>query len=91
MHWVDARTAMLHLSVDADECPLAVGHRRRVKQLDQIGHQPLTEHCPCLEQRPQIVDNPSGEGVADHGHTNGAHDRSRRGDPEPPRRSSLAW
>jgi len=73
---------LLHLAVDADECALAVLDYRPIEQLDELRHQPLTEHRSCFEQRPKIVDEPSREGVGDHGHADRTHNGSRRGDTE---------
>src|SRR5205823_4205357 len=76
-HRGDACTAVLRLAVDADECALAVRDCRSAEQLDQLRHQPLTEHRSGFKQQPKIIHEPSGEGVADHGHTDRTHNGSR--------------
>ena len=78
---VDASTAMLHLTVDAYDRALAVRDGWPVQQLDELGHQPLAEHRPRLEQWSQIIDEPSSEGIDDHCHADCAHNRPRRCDP----------
>jgi hypothetical protein len=50
---MNASAAMLHLARDTDDCTLAVGNRRTIEKLDQIGHQPLAKHRAGLEQRLQ--------------------------------------
>src|SRR5215472_19235221 len=77
-HRVNARPAMFHLAVDADECALTVGYGWSIEQLDEIRHEPFAKHCPCLKERPQILDKASGEGVGDHRHPDRTHDRSWR-------------
>src|SRR5439155_4126398 len=77
-HRVDAGAAVLHLAVDADECALAVRDCWLIEQLDELWHQPLTEHRSGFEQLPQIVDEASGERVTDHGHADRTHNGSGR-------------
>jgi hypothetical protein len=75
---VDARAAVLHLAVDVDDRALTVRDCRSIEQLDELRHQPLTEHRPCFEQQLKIIDEASGEGVADHGHADRTQVAARR-------------
>ena len=62
-HWVHARPAVLHVAVDTDESALAVGDGRPIEQLDEVGHETLAEHRSGFEQRSEIIDEASGEGL----------------------------
>jgi hypothetical protein len=66
-HRVDAGTAVLHLAVYAYDCAFAVRDSRPVEQLDELGHDPLAEHRPGFEERPEIADEAAREGIDDHG------------------------
>src|SRR6202022_4049435 len=81
-HPVDARAAARHPALEADQSAPAVRACRPIEQFDELRHQSLTEHRSCFEQRLKIIDEPSGEGVANHGHADRTHDGSRRGDAE---------
>ena len=69
---------MLHLAVDADQRPLAIGNRRAVEQFDEFGHDPLAECRTRFEERSQIGDAAAGEWVRDHRDADRAHNRPRR-------------
>jgi hypothetical protein len=77
-HRLAAGTAMLHFAVDADDRALAIGDGWCVEQLGELRHEPFTDHRSCFEQGPQIIDELSGERVADHGDADRAHHRPRR-------------
>jgi len=65
---VDAGTAVLHFTRDADDRAFPIRDRGSVEQLHQLWHKPFAEHGTGLEQRAQIFDELTGEWVADHGH-----------------------
>jgi len=68
---MDAGTTVLHFASDTDDSAFAIGDCGSIKQFHQVRHQALAEHCTSFEQRSQILDVLTGEGIADHGHAHG--------------------
>ena len=77
-HRVHASAAVLHFPVDPDDCILAVGDGRTVEQLDELGHETFAEFHTRFEQRAEITDEVSGEGVQDNRHADCARNWPRR-------------
>src|SRR5215469_753648 len=68
-HRVDAGTAMLHFASDTNDSAFAIRDGGSVEQLHQLWHQALPEHSTGLEQRSQILDELTGEWVANNRHS----------------------
>ena len=68
-------------AVNPDDCILAVGDGRTVEQLDEFGHETFAEFHTRFEQRAEIIDEASGEGVQDHRHADCARNWPRRWTP----------
>ncbi len=64
---------MLHFTRNIDDRSLAIRDWGPVEQSHQLWHEPLSEHCPGLEQRSQILDELTGERVVDDRHSRGSH------------------
>src|ERR1700745_545875 len=60
---------MLHLASDTNDSAFAIRDGGSVKQLHQFWHQALAEHRTGLKQRPQILDELTGERVPNDSHS----------------------
>jgi hypothetical protein len=60
---MDAGTAVLHFASDTNDRAFAVGNCGSVEQLHQLWHQALPEHRTRLEQRSQILDELTTNGL----------------------------